>query len=241
MKLTSNQLQWQKELKRIKSFIKRAEKRGYTFEDYKTPEAKPKRVTKKMLQELRSETTPTKLYKQAEYKDPTTHETLSGYAGRERERQRASKKGQRKRRVTEYTKKQGEAPVISATIYDTLSHYLYRASRSVDDYYVTLKGRRGVRGGYAQVIVYKSEVAGDLLSMLEDSRATEGDSLLVRLEANAETVNQFMADFQQASTQDQVDQSIVPLVSVLQGRVLSQEESMKYTDYTETLQGLDLV
>lgn len=241
MKLTSNQLQWQKELKRIKSFIKRAEKRGYTFEDYKMPEARPKRVTKKMLQELKSETTPTKLYKQAEYKDPTTQETLSGYDGRERERKRASKKGQRKRRVTEYTKKQGEAPVISATVYDTLAHYLKRASILSDEYYFTLKGRRGTRGGYAEVILYKAQVAEDLLSMLEDLRATEGDSLLMRLDANAETVNQFMADFQQASTQDAVDQSVVPLVSILQGRVLSQEESMRYTDYTETLQGLNLV
>lgn len=235
MKLTSNQLQWQKELKRIKSFIKRAEKRGYTFKDYKMPEARPKRITKKMLQELKSETTPAKLYKQAEYKDSTTQETLSGYAGRKRERQKASKKAQRTRRVNKYKERTEEAPRISSTIYINLRESLRELATT------EYKGaRRNLR--WADVMYAKKENAQSLLSLLDTKIAEEGESsVFQRLEENAEEIQNAISNMYLASTQEQVNASAVSIATVINGGSLSVQDSINYTDLTETLQGLDLV
>lgn len=235
MKLTSNQLQWQKELKRIKSFIKRAEKRGYTFKDYKIPEATPKRVTKKMLQELKSETTPTKLYKQAEYKDPTTQETLSGYAGRERERQRASKKGQRTRRATEYKKRAEEAPRISSTIYINLRESLRELATT--EYKGT---RRNLR--WADVMYAKKENAQSLLSLLDAKIAEEGESALFqRLEEHSEEIQNALSYMYLASTQEQVFASSVAIGTVINGGSLTVDQAINYTDIDEIVQGLHIV
>ncbi len=59
---TKNQLAWEKEEKRVKAFIRRAKKRGYIFDSKAISDItkKPKRITQRALQQLRSETTPVK-------------------------------------------------------------------------------------------------------------------------------------------------------------------------------------
>lgn len=87
-KLTINQREWEKELKRIKQFIRRAEKRGFSF-DIELPE-RPKAVRKSHIQGLK-ELTPPKLYGRATYRTPEG-ETISGYQGRQLERRQAAAK-----------------------------------------------------------------------------------------------------------------------------------------------------
>ena len=62
-KLTPNQQLYKKELKRIQSFIKRAEKRGYQFADDVVPKI-PKRVTKEELYKIKK-LTPEMLYRKS--------------------------------------------------------------------------------------------------------------------------------------------------------------------------------
>ena len=50
--ITPNQQEWKKELKRLNQFIKRAEKRGYIFDENIIPET-PQRITKKKLSEIK--------------------------------------------------------------------------------------------------------------------------------------------------------------------------------------------
>ena len=50
-KLTANQQAWKKELKRLHQFIRRAEKRGYSFPSDVIPET-PARITKKQLSKM---------------------------------------------------------------------------------------------------------------------------------------------------------------------------------------------
>ena len=88
--LTVNQQLWDKELRRIKRFMKRAEKRGYLF-NYDLPE-RPSRVTKKQLDLIRS-IRPDTLYASADYiADYETGEVISGLEGRRLERHRAAVK-----------------------------------------------------------------------------------------------------------------------------------------------------
>lgn len=94
-KLTPNQMEFKKELKRIKRFIQSARKRGYQFDDNVLPKL-PKRVTRKKLEEIKN-IKPSNLYDKAVYYDEITHETFTGQEGRKIERYRANLKAKKTR------------------------------------------------------------------------------------------------------------------------------------------------
>lgn len=94
-KQTANQREYAKQVNRIKQAIRRAEKRGYMFDEIIVPQT-PKRVTKKSIQTLK-EITPEKLYAKAHFLDTTTGEVLSGQEGRKLERQRSAEKAKQTR------------------------------------------------------------------------------------------------------------------------------------------------
>lgn len=88
-----NEQLWTKEMRRLRQFLRRAEKRGFSYADNIVPE-KPAKVTKKSIQKLQS-LTPDELYSRATYVDPQTGVTLTGEQGRALERSRASTKAAR--------------------------------------------------------------------------------------------------------------------------------------------------
>ena len=94
-KLTTNQMEFKKELKRIKRFIHNARKRGYEFDDNVLPK-QPKRITRKKVEEIKN-IKPSNLYDKAVYYDEVTHETFTGQQGRRLERHRASLKAKKTR------------------------------------------------------------------------------------------------------------------------------------------------
>lgn len=98
-KITKNRAEFNKQIKRIKRFIRSAEKRGYSFPDFTLPQA-GKTVRKRDIEKLKK-ITPKSLYEQAiytKYADPTTGEALSGSAGRSIERSIAAKKAAQTRK-----------------------------------------------------------------------------------------------------------------------------------------------
>lgn len=95
--LTVNQQAWNKEINRIKRFIRRAEKRGYIF-NFEIPE-RPSRVTKKQLNLIKA-ITPNVLYSKADYiADYDTGEVIPGLEGRALERHQSALKAARTRRA----------------------------------------------------------------------------------------------------------------------------------------------
>lgn len=86
--MTKNQELWNKEVKRIKQFIRRATKRGYII-NIEIPN-RPKRVTRKAIQQLKFYT-PQKIYEMSEY-ITGSGEVVSGIQGRKIERREASRK-----------------------------------------------------------------------------------------------------------------------------------------------------
>lgn len=86
-----------KQLRRIKSLIKRAEKRGYTFPSYKPPKV-PERITKKTLEKLKK-VTPEAIYKKAKYTIPDTGKTITGTQARKIERSTVAKKAAQARKL----------------------------------------------------------------------------------------------------------------------------------------------
>lgn len=101
--LTPNQKEYAKQLKRIKQFIRRAEKRGYIFEDNVIPET-PKRITKKSIQKIR-DIKPKNLYEKAKAVDYETGEILTGVEARKIERKSSAKKAAETRKKNKASKK----------------------------------------------------------------------------------------------------------------------------------------
>ena len=102
-KLTKNQLEYNKQVRRIKNFIKRAEKRGYEFSETILPK-QPKRITKQAIKRLEN-LKPKQLYEKAEFLDKSTGEILKGTQGRKLERKIATEKA-KKTRLKNKAKKQ---------------------------------------------------------------------------------------------------------------------------------------
>jgi hypothetical protein len=104
--------QYKKEINRIKRFIKRTEKRGYSF-NFKEPEP-PKRIRKASVEKLKK-ITPEKLYASATYRGLySDFRELSGLEARKRERSASAKKGAetRKRKAEQKKREQEKAPTF---------------------------------------------------------------------------------------------------------------------------------
>lgn len=72
--------EYSKQLKRVKSFVRRAEKKGFIFSENVIP-SKPKRITQASVRKL-EKLTPTKLYQKAEYVSELTYgEVVSAKKG----------------------------------------------------------------------------------------------------------------------------------------------------------------
>ena len=99
--LSPNKQLYKKQEKRIKSFYRRAEKRGYRFDTKETFDV-TKTITQKELKRL-SQLTPRKLYETATYLDPISGKTVSGTEGRVIERRAAYYKGRERQMATPYT------------------------------------------------------------------------------------------------------------------------------------------
>lgn len=90
-------LQYEKELKRIKSFTKSIEKRGFIVDESIIP-TRPKRITKASVKRLQK-ITPQEIYNKSSYIDIETGEILSGKRGKQLEAQNRAKKSARTRKA----------------------------------------------------------------------------------------------------------------------------------------------
>lgn len=99
--------EYNKQLKRVKSFVRRAEKKGFIFSENVIP-SKPKRITQASVRKL-EKLTPTKLYQKAEYVSELTYgEVVSGKKGLQ-----FNKEYQKEQRKTK--KKQANIPLEPPT------------------------------------------------------------------------------------------------------------------------------
>lgn len=95
-KPTQLQLDYKKQVKRLKQAVKRAEKRGYITPDNIIPE-QPKRITRKSVERLKKITTKD-IYAKSEKLDFETGELIPGTEARKQERSEAAKKASKTRK-----------------------------------------------------------------------------------------------------------------------------------------------
>lgn len=97
--------EYRKQRRRVQQFLRRAEKRGYQFDENVLPST-PKRITKKAVERLQK-LTPEKLYKKSRYGGKATFgEVVKGTKGKELERKAAAQKAAETRKAREALRKQ---------------------------------------------------------------------------------------------------------------------------------------
>lgn len=104
-KLTKAEQDYNRNRRRIKDFIRRAEKRGFVFPDFTMPD-RPNKITRKAVKEL-ERWTPQKFYEKGYYRTSWTGEVVPAVTGRKMERQAAYRRGVEHRESPNYTEPAG--------------------------------------------------------------------------------------------------------------------------------------
>lgn len=213
-KLTANQQEWKKELKRLQQFIRRAKKRGYTFNEDVIPEM-PKRITKKRLSEIKG-IKPDILYAQAEYFNAETGETITGTEGRTLERKRSARKGQ----LTKQRKASQNLPRESDNV-------LRHIEQMIADW-------QPMPNWSAYFTSAKKDDKTRLETILQTSIAEIGRiNTARRLQNTATNVFDLADRIMYASDEDQVQLDLVEFATILKGRSLTPEEAIDLTELAE--------
>ena len=209
-KLTVNQQQWKKEVNRLKQFIRRAEKRGFTFDDI-IPET-PKRITKKQLNLIKS-LTPTVLYSRSQYTDPQTGQSMTGTEGRRLERSRAALK--------RFKKSTYNPPIEEDSV-------LHQIEQMIADW----KPFPNWSKYFTEV---KREDKNRLKALLDGKIAEVGRKETARrLQENAEGINHMADEILYSSDEDAVNMDLNYIATVLKGSALTPDESAYYTQLAES-------
>lgn len=226
-KPTLNQQLYQKELRRLKQFIRRTEKRGFHYAEDIIPE-KPKRITKKSIERLQKLTAQV-LYKKATYKDPMTGAEVTGTEGRRLERKRAATKAAKtkrtKRRPPEIPDV-GDLPSATYEIIENIREEIRKWTPS---------------SGWSEFLTESKRRDKNILeNMLEGAIRQEGaDVIAARLEAHAYEVLSIVQEILYGSggkDGNQVNNDFARFSQILLGRGLTVEESIDLANAQEYIE-----
>lgn len=192
-KQTEAEKLYSKQLKRIKQFIRRAEKRGFVFEEDIIPQ-KPKKVTKASVRKL-EKITPEKLYKKSLYVEESTGEIKKGQKRRKEEREQSAKKAaktrerQKQRRSWSFKdaeKHREQLPSEGKEVFkNTIDDFVSRLQ--IDTSWVGRKRRRPVA---LQETIRSQSV---LLSLINQQIALFGEEEIGnRLQANSDKLSELI-------------------------------------------------
>ena len=208
---TPNQIAWDKEQKRIKRFIREATKRGFDFSDFVIPK-KPKRVTKKQIELIRS-IKPDFLYSKATYK--AEKGIISGLEGRKLERRLAYSKrfsGTRNVAGIPPTDVDDVLTQVEKIIdnYDGNSHWgEYMAARKNRDYQILKRIFFGALGRDGRRAVAK------------------------RLQANANRIIDIVNQALYASDQNTINFAMAAFARILKNEALTMQEAIEIQEASE--------
>jgi hypothetical protein len=181
--LTPTQQAYKKQVRRIKQFIRRAEKRGYQFDENVLPK-QPKRITKQSVERLRK-LTPEQLYKKAEYGGQASFgEVITGTEGRQLERKESARKAVETRKARQNLRtisaqeRQFEYEPPTDYDYDYEEDY-NEPDFDVEDNYnedTSFFDRTVISMFRAKLTEYNEIASQRLLNWFDSVRASQGDS-----------------------------------------------------------------
>lgn len=247
-----------KQRKRIQQFVRRAQKRGFSFPENIVPTL-PKKITEKTLSRYKA-MTPEQLYKKSIYTDyqgtfiDRKVVTIKGTERRKQERHIAAVRAAqtRQRYYEARMKAEREATTRPMPDYNHESQQGYGPAPTPETKYV-LNELRDMIANWQPRDVWSIGLAElkrkdrDLLDRtLEGIVAREGeDAVASRCQANAEILVALAdkilydsGDSYKTRGVDGVNQDIQKFAEIIQGRPLTVRESMEYTEYGEQNTGV---
>lgn len=236
-KLTTNQEAYNKELKRIKAFIRRAEKRGYVF-DY-TPPERGERVTNKKLKAIK-EVKPDFLYSKAKYYTYSGY--ISGELARFNERSNAAKKAAKTRAQKNKLKEKlepttPEIPIAEEQVLPEFSQVVYdNVMEELDKWEPMDK--------WTKYFKQKKEHDKNVIkSVIEGAIQRDGlQEVAQRLEDHAIEINELLQEILYGSGGGDINKSgrininlkITRLAQIIIGRTLTTTENKDLTEQAES-------
>lgn len=218
----SLQQEYNKELKRIKQFIRRATKRGYIFDETIIP-PKLSKVSRKQLEAIK-QITPTTLYEKAEFENPQTGDIMSGVEGRKLERQKSAYKGQLTKAIN-----------ASKTNKRVLPKNLPQEKMTV------LENVRSMIRAWSPSptwSVYWEQVKrnhkNSLETLLDSVIAEYGETTVARrLQNSSADIERIVNSILYGSKEEQVQFDLVHFATIIVGHSLSDEDCARYTEQQE--------
>ena len=222
-KQTEAEKLYSKQLKRIKQFIRRAEKRGFVFEEDIIPQ-KPKKVTKASVRKL-EKLTPEKLYKKSLYLEESTGEIEEAQKRRKEERKQSARKAvktrkQRQKDRRNWTKEdaeknRGQLPVEgNESLRNTIDDFVSRLQ--IDTSWVGRKRRRPVA---LQETISSQSV---LLSLINQQIALFGEEEIGnRLQANSDKLSELISIVLWDSKAEAIQSATRLFMEILTGNTLT--------------------
>ena len=255
-KKTQAEREYLKQERRIKQFIRRATKRGFSFPETAIPQ-RPERVTKRSVQKLQK-ITPQSLYERATYEEPTTGKLLTGIEGRKQERSRASKKGHKTRNKILTSTLTPSLPVPRGFYGEStgriktdepVSESKQILDNVVEQIQKELENWTPSANWTESLTAVKEKDKNRLSSMFYAKLDEIGeDELAKRLSERASEVNALVAEILYASGskegnfkngRTQVNSDLTRMGDILTGHMLTPEESRALTQETEETLGIE--
>lgn len=212
-----------KQLKRIKQFIRRAEKRGFIFEEDVIPQ-KPKKVTKASVRKL-EKLTPEKLYKKSLYLEESTGEIEVAQKRRKEERKQSAKKAAKTRKERQkarrnWTKEDAEKHRDQLpnggkeSFRNVIDEYVSRLQ--IDTSWLGKKRRRPV----ALQETIRSQ--GILIALINQQIGIYGEEEIGnRLQANTDKIDELISIVLWDSKAEAIQSATKVLAEVIQGEKLT--------------------
>lgn len=216
--------EYQKELNRIKRFVKTANKRGYSFDTNPIPK-EVKNPTKKSVERLKKITSKS-LYSKATYFDPILQVRVSGTEEQMLIRSRSSKKAAQKRKSKKISSGKTIAGQPPSDVEDILTY--------VEE---LLSGWSPLGHWSRSYTTLKENDTRILRNVLNGAIAELGREQVARnVEANATEVKQLAWHICYGSSDfkwKDIEGEITRITEIIRGRVLSVNESKELTDMAE--------
>lgn len=230
-KASSLTAQYNKELRRIKQHISRAEKRGYIVPENLIPK-KPKRVTTKSIERLKKFTSDT-LYRKYKYVRTDTGEIVRGEVGRELERSVAGKKGYARRKQRQEANQMIPPDVANRIRADNFVEVLLqRLGKPIDQFYTNTFGR--VRARLEEVMLLAEQGRQMIMGLVNRKIAELGkEEFGRRLQHQANDVNAYLEMLLYGSQASQINSAISGLTEIINGGNMSLADQIAISAFEE--------
>lgn len=217
MKQTIRQ-QYMKERRRIQSFIRRAQKRGYIIPESILPII-PKNITKSSINRLKK-ITPDKIYSKSEYINKETGELVSAKRGRIIERKKATEKAKATRQAKQKSQVYSPPKESELTIYNLMQILENFVPSGTHTPY--MRQQMESNRNYA-------------LGILQNAIDELGIEKVASNIKNSERLSNLIDEILYSSDREKVKFSLVEFSTIIRGESLSIDENIALTEEQEEI------